>query len=125
MTMTDPIADFLTRIRNAQLAGRSEVVVRYSRLKEDIAQVMKKNGFLADFSVQKEENATLKVTLGTKKITLERVSRPGQRIYVRTDSIRKVLNGLGIAIISTPKGVMTGYEARQLNIGGEYLCRVF
>ena len=125
--MVDPIADFLTRIRNAQMAGCSEVSVPYSKLKEQMAQVMLKNKFLqavttADVEGTKFKNLVL--TLPAKTLTLKRVSKPGQRIYAGSGDIRRVLNGLGIAIVSTSKGVITGYEARALGIGGEILCEV-
>ncbi|HEY5714239.1 MAG TPA: 30S ribosomal protein S8 [Candidatus Gracilibacteria bacterium] len=123
--MTDPIADFLTRIRNAQMAGVKEVHVPYSTVKENIAKVLEKNGFLA--SVKKDDNGKfpeLVVTRVDKEITLKRISKPGQRIYVKYDEVRKVLNGFGIAVISTSKGLMTGYEARAQKLGGEYVCEV-
>lgn len=125
--MVDPIADFLTRIRNAQMAGQSEVSVPYSKLKEQMAQVMLKNKFLqavntADVEGKKFKNLVL--TLPEKTLTLKRVSKPGQRIYVGSQEVRRVLNGLGIAIVSTSKGVITGYEARTLGVGGELLCEV-
>ncbi len=123
--MTDPIADFLTRIRNAQMAGHAEVVLPYSKEKEQIAKVMVKNDFLK--SVKKDTSGkfpALKVKLPGKEITLKRISKPGQRIYIKSGEIRKVENGFGIAIISTSKGIMTGYEARALKIGGEYLCEI-
>ncbi len=123
--MTDPIADLLTRIRNAQMAGNDSLAVPYSREKEKIAQVMQKNDFLE--SVEKEETEkvpALKLTLTDRKLTLKRISKPGQRIYIKSKEIRKVLSGFGISIISTPKGIITGYEARSLNVGGEVLCEI-
>ena len=123
--MTDPIADFLTRIRNVQMARRSVVEIPFSKLKFEIAQIMLKNEFLKD--VQKDESGkfpVLRCELADRKIALKRVSRPGQRIYTDAENIRKVLNGFGISIISTSKGVMTGYEARSLKIGGEVLCEI-
>ena len=123
--MTDPIADFLTRIRNAQMAQNDKVEMPYSKMKESIAKVMLKNNFLA--KVKKDTSGqfpTLVIDLPEKKLTLSRVSKPGQRIYKGSQEVRKVLNGLGISIISTSKGIMTGYEARSLNIGGEFLCTV-
>ena len=125
--MVDPIADFLTRIRNAQLASHSELSLPYSKTKHNIAKVMKKNKFLT--SVEKKKDADgkfdiLVVGLPEKKLTLKRVSRCGQRMYTSADKIRKVTSGYGIAVISTSKGMMTGYEARSLNIGGEYVCEV-
>lgn len=125
--MVDPIADFLTRIRNAQMARKSTLNVPYSKMKHNIAEVMKKNKFIE--SVEKDTSGKfpeLKVTLvDGKEITLKRVSKCGQRIYTGADNIRKVLNGLGISIISTSQGVMTGYEARSKKIGGEVLCEVY
>lgn len=125
--MIDPIADFLTRIRNAQLARNTEVSLPYSKIKHNIAKVMLKNKFLTGVEKKKDENNkfdVLVVTLPEKTLTLKRVSKCGQRIYTSADKIRKVTSGYGIAIVSTSKGVMTGYEARSLNIGGEYLCEV-
>ena len=124
--MIDPIADFLTRIRNAQTARQKAVEAPYSQIKHQIAEVMKKNGFIE--TVEKIEidkaKPTLKVTLIDRKITLKRISHCGQRIYIKSPDIRKVVNGFGISIISTSQGIMTGYEARSKNIGGEYLCEV-
>lgn len=125
--MVDPIADFLTRIRNAQMASKSEVEVPYSKLKEQVANVMLKNKFLASVDVVPVEGKNfknLKLGLPEKALTLKRVSKPGQRIYLGSQDIRRVLNGLGIAIVSTSKGVITGYEARTLGVGGELLCEV-
>jgi small subunit ribosomal protein S8 len=125
--MVDPIADFLTRIRNAQMAGQSEVQVPYSKLKEQMARVMMKNKFLASVETQAVEGKVFKnlvLGLPEKTLTLKRVSKPGQRIYVGSQEVRRVLNGLGIAIVSTSKGVITGYEARVLGVGGELLCEV-
>lgn len=124
--MVDPIADFLTRIRNAQMAGQREVTIPYSVLKDQIAQVMHKNKFLD--GVKTDESGkfkTLVLTLPAEKtISLKRVSKSGQRIYSGKDDLRKVLNGLGISIVSTSRGVMTGYEARNQGVGGEVLCEV-
>ena len=125
--MVDPISDFLTRIRNAQMAGSSSVVIPYSKLKEEIARVMLKNKFLEGVGVEKTEKAShqnLLLDLPGRSLSLKRVSKPGQRIYVKSENIRKVLNGLGIAVVSTSKGVITGYEARALGVGGEILCEV-
>jgi len=125
--MVDPIADFLTRIRNAQMAGKTEVEVPYSKLKEQMARVMMKNKFLVSIDVKDVEGKVFKnlvLGLPEKALTLKRVSKPGQRIYLGSQEIRRVLNGLGIAIVSTSKGVITGYEARTLGVGGELLCEV-
>jgi small subunit ribosomal protein S8 len=123
--MTDPIADYLTRIRNAQMAGQSEVSIPYSKVKESIAHTMQKNQFLQSVEVDRSGKfPVLKLGLVAKKLTLKRISKPGQRIYLHADQIRKVLNGFGIAVISTSQGIMTGYQARKLNIGGECLCEI-
>lgn len=123
--MTDPIADFLTRIRNAQMAKNATVEIPYSKTKEAIANVMLKNKFLGKVEIDSSGKfPKLLLTLATREIALKRVSKPGQRIYIKSENIRRVLSGLGIAIISTSKGIMTGYEARSLKIGGEFLCTV-
>lgn len=123
--ITDPIGDFLTRIRNAQMAGRTEIEMPYSKEKEKIASVMKKNGFLQGVKKGASDKfAVLQLELADKKLSLKRVSRPGQRIYTKAAEIRKVLNGFGITVVSTSKGIMSGYEARSLNIGGEVLCEI-
>ena len=123
---TDPIADFLTRIRNVQMAGNTSLLLPYSKAKEHIAQVMVKNKFLNLVEKKTDDKfPQLYLELPEKKLTLKRISKPGQRIYIQSQDIRKVLNGFGIAIISTSKGIMTGYEARALNIGGELLCEVY
>ena len=128
----DPIGDLLTRIRNAYLARIIEVRIPYSRVKVDILKILKKNKYITDYEVISEENnkQSILVTLNnvreTKYVpTLKRISKPGQRIYVGSKDIRKSRNGHGIFIVSTPKGVVTGYEARSLNVGGELLCEVF
>lgn len=123
--VTDPIADFLTRVRNAQMARLTQIELPYSRMKHEIANVMLKNKFLTE--VKKDETGkfpTLVVALPEKKLELKRVSKCGQRIYKGADDIRKVKNGFGISILSTSQGVMTGYEARAKKIGGEVLCEV-
>ena len=123
--MVDPIADFLTRIRNAQMARKTDVVIPYSKQKEEIAQVMKKNEFLV--SVKKDTSGkfpTLVLELPEKKLSLTRVSKCGQRIYTKAEEIQKVCNGFGIAIISTSQGMMTGYAARSKGIGGELICEI-
>jgi small subunit ribosomal protein S8 len=130
MSMTDPIADMLTRIRNAQLAEKTTVTIPSSKLKAAIAQVLKDEGYIEDFAVRDSQGkALLEVALkyyaGRPVIEkIERVSRPGLRIYKANRDIPKVMNGLGIAIISTPKGVMTDRRARATGMGGEVLCIV-
>jgi small subunit ribosomal protein S8 len=131
--MTDPIADFLTRIRNAILARRSELVCPSSTLKVRIAEVMREEGYLAGIETRSgfDGHAELIVRLrwpepGANAITgLRRRSRPGQRVYVPTDRIAKVRSGLGIAILSTSRGLMTDRAARKAGIGGELLCEVW
>jgi small subunit ribosomal protein S8 len=130
MSMTDPIADMLTRIRNAQLAEKTTVTIPSSGLKVAIAQVLKDEGYVEDFAVREPQGkALLEIALkyyaGRPVIEkIERVSRPGLRIYKANRDIPKVMNGLGIAIISTPKGVMTDRKARATGMGGEVLCIV-
>lgn len=130
MSMSDPIADMLTRIRNGQAAEKTVVEMPSSKLKVAIAQVLKDEGYIEDFAVRSEAGkATLSIALkyyvGRPVIDrLERVSRPGLRIYRPSRDIPKVMNGLGIAIVSTPKGVVTDRKARSLGIGGEVLCLV-
>ncbi len=126
--MTDPIADMLTRIRNANQNRTKEVVMPTSKMKLAIAEILKDEGFIEEFKV---ENNTLTLTLkyGQNKervITgLKRISKPGLRVYAKTNEIPKVLNGLGIAIISTPQGVMTDKKARLNNVGGEVLAYIW
>lgn len=127
--MSDPIADMLTRIRNGQLSNKLSVNMPASKLKASIAIVLKNEGYIADFSVTKDAKPTMEVTLkyyeGRPVIEkLNRVSRPGLRIYKGKDEIPKVLNGLGVAIISTSAGVMTDRQARDSGRGGEVLCTV-
>jgi small subunit ribosomal protein S8 len=130
--MTDPIADMLTRIRNAIMARHDYTDVPASRLKLDIARVLKREGFIKGYEVRGEgPKKTLRIYLaytekGEPLISgLQRVSKPGLRIYVRRKEIPRVYGGLGIAILSTPQGVMTGQEAWRRNLGGEVLCYVW
>jgi small subunit ribosomal protein S8 len=127
--MTDPIADMLTRIRNAQSAGKTDVTMPGSKAKLAIAGVMKEEGFITDFSVSSEAKPQLTIALkyyqGNPVIDeLKRVSRPGLRIYKNKDELPKVLNGLGVAIISTSAGVMTDKKARAEGRGGEVICTI-
>ena len=130
MSMSDPIADMLTRIRNAQMVGHSEVVIPSSRLKASIAQVLKDEGYVDDFAVRdRDGNAELAINLkyyaGRPVIEhLERISKPGLRVYKGRNDIPRVMNGLGIAILSTSRGVMTDRKARDTGVGGEVLCIV-
>jgi small subunit ribosomal protein S8 len=130
MSMTDPVADMLTRIRNGQMAEKLGVSMPSSKLKESIAQVLKDEGYIESYAVRNSEGKAeleieLKYYAGRPVIErIERVSRPGLRIYRGKQDLPKVMNGLGIAIVSTPKGVMTDRKARSVNVGGEVLCIV-
>ena len=130
MSMTDPVADMLTRIRNAQMAEKPAVAMPASKLKVAIAKVLKDEGYIEDFAIRELEgkktlDVGLKYYAGRPVIErIERVSKPGLRIYRGKDDLPRVMNGLGIAIVSTPKGVMTDRAARASNVGGEVLCLV-
>jgi small subunit ribosomal protein S8 len=130
MSMSDPIADMLTRIRNAQMVGHAEVAMPASRLKASIAKVLKDEGYIDDFALRddgarKELRIGLKYYAGRPVIErLERVSKPGLRVYRGRDDIPRVMNGLGVAILSTSRGVMTDRKARADGVGGEVLCIV-
>ncbi|HRH72124.1 30S ribosomal protein S8 [Zoogloea sp.] len=130
MSMSDPIADMLTRIRNAQQAQKSSVAMPSSKLKVAIARVLKSEGYIDDFAVNEnggkaELALSLKYYAGRPVIErIERVSRPGLRVYKGSDDLPRVMNGLGVAIVSTPKGVMTDRAARAARAGGEVLCIV-
>ncbi len=130
MSMSDPVADMLTRIRNAQSVEKAVVSMPASKLKVAIAQVLKDEGYIDGFSVRSEGakselEIALKYYAGRPVIErIERVSRPGLRVYKRRDAIPEVMNGLGVAIVTTPKGVMTDRKARASGVGGEVLCYV-
>ena len=126
--MTDPIADILTRIRNANQNRSKEVAMPTSKIKLDIATILKDEGFIEEFKVDKNIlTLTLKYGQGKERVItgLKRISKPGLRVYAKVDEIPKVLNGLGIAIISTPQGVMTDKKARLNNVGGEVLAYIW
>ena len=128
--MNDPISDMLTRIRNAHRALLPAVDVPHSKMKESIAAILKKEGYIIDFTVEGKVPKTMKLKLkyqGKKSVIegLRRVSRPGLRHYVGSTKIPRVRGGLGVAVISTPEGVMTGAEAKKKNLGGELLCYVW
>ena len=130
MSISDPISDMLTRIRNAQAVDKTAVTMPSSKLKIAIAQVLKDEGYIDGFAVKNDDGkAELEIALkyyaGKPVIErIERVSRPGLRIYKGRDAIPQVMNGLGVAIVTTPKGVMTDRKARQTGVGGEVLCYV-
>lgn len=130
MSMTDPIADMLVRIRNAQMVGHAEVAMPASKLKASIAEVLKSEGYIEDYALR-EQGAKKELRIGLKYYAgkpvierLERVSKPGLRVYRGRDDIPRVLNGLGVAILSTSRGVMTDRKARADGVGGEVLCIV-
>jgi len=132
MTLTDPIADMLTRIRNAITAKKKEVSMPSSNLKIEIAKTIKDEGYIRNFKVigdnqQRVLNVSLKYSEDKKNAIsgIQRISKPGCRIYCKSDSIPKVLDGLGIVIISTSKGIATGKKCEELGIGGEVLCKVW
>lgn len=131
MVSTDPISDMLTRIRNAIAVSKSEVSMPYSKIKLSVAQILVKNGFISEVSadgkgidkkitiVINEQNANPKIT------EIDRLSRPGRRLYVKAKEIPKVKSGRGIVIVSTPKGVMSGADAKKSAVGGELICKVY
>jgi len=137
MPFNDPIADMLTRIRNAVMAGHAQVAMPNSKLKSEIAKILRDEGFLEGFDIADGESPSQKTLrlkikyVGERRDRravisgLERVSTPGRRIYTRKSAIPWVLSGIGVAILSTPKGVMTGARARQMGVGGEILCKVW
>jgi small subunit ribosomal protein S8 len=137
MSMSDPIADMLTRVRNAVMSGQVLTAMPCSKVKVEIAKILKEEGFLENYEVAEGEQASQKVLrlrikyLGERRERrpvisgLERVSRPGRRVYTKKQDIPWVLSGIGVAILSTPKGIMTGQRARQLGVGGEILCKVW
>jgi small subunit ribosomal protein S8 len=132
MSMTDPIADMLTRIRNALQAGHPQVAVPGSRIKTEIARILKEEGFISEFSTKQDDKQgqlSMELRYDPEKkgiiLGIERVSKPGRRVYRGRDELPQVLNGLGVAVISTSQGVMTDAQARKRGVGGEVLCRVW
>ena len=137
MSMTDPIADMLTRIRNAVMSGQAMTAMPLSKVKMEIAKILKEEGYLENFEIADGERPSQQVLrlkikyIGERRerkpvlTGLERVSRPGRRIYTKKQEIPWVLSGIGVAILSTPKGIMTGQRARQLGVGGEILCKIW
>jgi small subunit ribosomal protein S8 len=131
MVMTDPIADMLTRIRNATIVRDKIVEVPASNIKKEIAKILKEEGYIQDFEVFEDgKQGKVKVYLkynGKEKVIsgLKRISKPGLKVYVKKDEIPKVLGGLGIAVLSTPQGIMTDRKARTVGVGGEVLCYVW
>lgn len=132
MSMTDPIADMLTRVRNALTAGKEKVDIPASALKEGIARILRDEGYIINYRlIEDSRQGVIRITLKYGESErpaiekLQRVSRPGRRVYVGTDEIPRVLNGMGIAILSTSKGILTDRDSRAQNVGGELLCYIW
>ena len=131
MTLSDPIGDMIARIKNAQSRNYKKIQLPTSKFKTKIAEVLKNEGYIIDFKITEEKNKSileinLKYNSGNPVIqTIERVSKPGRRVFSSAESLPKINNGLGIAIVSTPKGVMTDIDARKQKVGGEIICKVF
>lgn len=132
MSMSDPLGDMLTRIRNGQRAGKSQITAPASKLRRNVLEVLKREGYIRDFHVEKDASGfdqlvvELKYHEGAPVIReIARVSKPGRRVYSKIKELPRFYNGLGIMILSTPRGVMADHEARAANVGGEVLCRVF
>ena len=132
MTLTDPIGDMFTRLRNGQMRSLTSVNIPSSNFRRNILEILKIEGFIKDYYIEKSENNKISLKINLKYYEgdpvikeIKRISKPGRRVYSRATSIPKVMNGLGLAILSTPKGVMSDVEARKNNIGGEIICRVF
>ena len=132
MTFTDPIGDMFSRIRNGQMRSLNSIDIPASNFRKNILKILKDEGYIKDYYIEKSENnkSNLKINLkyyeGDPVIKeIKRISKPGRRVYSRANSIPRVMNGLGLAILSTPKGVMSDSEARKNNLGGEIICRVF
>ena len=132
MTLMDPIGDMFTRIRNGQMRSLDSVNIPSSNFRRNILEILKSEGYIKDFYIEKSENNKINLKINLKYYEgdpvikeIKRISKPGRRVYSRATSIPRVMNGLGLAILSTPKGVMSDTEARKNNIGGEIICRVF
>ena len=130
MSLSDPIGDMLARIKNSQMRNHKKVQLPSSKFKIKLAEVLKSEGYIIDYKITDEKKPNLEINLkyssGNPVInSIERVSKPGRRIFSSAESLPKINNGLGIAIVSTPKGVMTDIDARKQNIGGEIICKVF
>ena len=130
MSLRDPIGDMLARIKNAQVRNHSKVSLPSSKFKAKIADVLKSEGYIIDYKINDEKKPSIEINLkynsGNPVInTIERISKPGRRIFSSASSLPKINNGLGIAIVSTPQGVMTDVDARKKKLGGEIICKVF
>ena len=132
MTFTDPIGDMFSRIRNGQMRSLNSINIPSSNFRQNILKILKNEGYINDYFIDKSEKNKVNLKINLKYYEgdpvikeIKRISKPGRRVYSRANSIPKVMNGLGLAIISTPKGVMSDTEARKNNVGGEIICRVF
>jgi len=132
MSMTDPVGDMLTRIRNGQRVGKSSVVSPASKLRTGVLDVLQREGYIRGYNVNEIRKGVSEITIELKYFEgdgvikqIDRVSTPGRRVYSKIKDLPKVYNGLGIAVLSTPKGVLSDQEAREQNVGGEILCKVF
>ena len=132
MSFSDPIGDMFSRIRNGQMRSLNSIIIPSSNFRKNILEILKNEGYIKDYFIEKKDKnkTTLKISLkyyeGAPVIKeIKRISKPGRRVYSRATSIEKVMNGLGLAILSTPKGVMSDSEARKKNVGGEIICKVF
>ena len=130
MSLSDPIGDMLARIKNAQVRNHSKVSLPSSKFKVKIADVLKSEGYIIDYKINEEKKPSIEINLkynsGNPVInTIERISKPGRRIFSSASSLPRINNGLGIAIVSTPQGVMTDVDARKKKLGGEIICKVF
>jgi len=132
MALTDPIGDMFSRIRNGQMRFLSSINIPSSNFRQNILKILKDEGFINDYYIEKSENNKINLKINLKYYEgdpvikeIKRISKPGRRIYSRANSIPKVMNGLGLAILSTPKGVMTDTDAKKNNVGGEIICKVF
>ena len=132
MALTDPIGDMFSRIRNGQMRSLNSIEIPSSNFRRSILEILKNEGYIKDFYIEKSENNKVNLKINLKYYEgdpvikeIKRISKPGRRVYSRATSIPRVMNGLGLAILSTPKGVMTDTEARKNNVGGEIICRIF
>ena len=132
MALTDPIGDMFSRIRNGQMRSLNSVDIPSSNFRQNILKILKDEGYIKDYYIEKTENNKIKLKINLKYFEgdpvikeIKRISKPGRRVYSRANSIPRVMNGLGLAILSTPKGVMSDTDARKNNLGGEIICKVF
>jgi len=132
MALTDPIGDMFSRIRNGQMRSLNSIEIPSSNFRRNILEILKNEGYIKDYYIEKSENNKINLKINLKYYEgdpvikeIKRISKPGRRVYSRANSIPKVMNGLGLAILSTPKGVMTDSDAKKNNVGGEIICRIF